>query len=398
MFTARILTTSALLMALTACGSTYTSVSNKGVTLASSTAEDGSSLNYRLLPGNGSAPKILRTRTSKREKAVLDTKVSSLTSELAEKLGVQPWNGVYVKRTKKGSAASKAGLIDGDIIVSMDGTTFSSQQQFDELLPSQLQAGKALDLVLLRNTGESGAESSGRETLNISLTPDTKQVTEKKTDSIELETSKGVQELTGAQIATVPPDLAGEIYGVNEPVAVVSGVIAGSPAYLSGLRKGDRILEVDGQKIDSVRVVRDLVRSRATYMNLPLESLGLANADAGSATPAPTGESLSISVDGPLGPHTSSVKVTEGMSESSSFYFPILFDYDSSVSHTDWSFLDFIFQFGANYDSRYLHSSTRAPAVASKLSMLPLGMFEFESTPTFNEYTFLWLITWKTRN
>ena len=60
------------------------------------------------------------------------------------------------------------------------------------------------------------------------------------------------------------------------------------------------------------------------------------------------------------------------------------------------SFLDFIFQFGFNYRSRYHPSATRAPQKSWRFSALPLGMFEFSKSPEGKRRnTFFWFITFE---
>jgi hypothetical protein len=62
------------------------------------------------------------------------------------------------------------------------------------------------------------------------------------------------------------------------------------------------------------------------------------------------------------------------------------------VDSTSWSFLDFIFQFGANYRGSYRDSATRAPQSTWLFSLFPFGMFEFEKTRNSNRYCFFWFI------
>jgi len=73
---------------------------------------------------------------------------------------------------------------------------------------------------------------------------------------------------------------------------------------------------------------------------------------------------------------------------------PIVWKYHSRVDNTRWSFLDFIFQFGANYSSTYMSSKNRAPSKQWDLSLFPFGMFEFEEGPHGKHYTLFWFIHW----
>jgi len=385
-----------LLLSCAACQVSHRSVSSEGVKLAERKLGDDGKVVFELRPGRESPPRILRIETATLEEASLDLVTSSIDSALAERLGVPAWRGVWVSKVPTASAAAKAGLLPGDILLGFDAVEFTNQKQFEELLPDRLKPGQSVELRVLR-PGPPEEVDSSRE-FSLGFVPESKPVTRSTTSSIQLETSKGVQHLTGAQVATIPADLANEIYGLNESLAVISGVVVGSPAYLSGFRKGDRVLDINGRAISGAADVREILRARAQDLDLEGDEFELP--DAAEARPLPelsAGEELRLNVLGPLGSHTSSVAVIEDLDDSTNFHFPILFDYSSDVRSLDWSFLDFIFQFGANYESRYLPSETRKSAQSSKLSLFPLGMFEFESTPTYNEYTFLWLITWRSR-
>ena len=384
-----------LLLSGTACHISNRSVSSEGIKLGERSLGDNSKVVFQLRPGQGSLPRILRIATNTQEEASLDLVTSSIDAAMAERMGVEAWKGVRIDRVPDGSPAAQAGLLSGDVLLTFAGVDLTNQKQFEEVLPKLLVPGRSIDLLVLRpgNPEEAGSATK----LSLSFVPENKSVTRSTTSSTQLETSKGVQRLTGAQVATIPAELANEIYGLNESLAVISGVVVGSPAYLSGFRKGDRVLDVNGQAVSGAADVREFVRARAQGLELD-DVFELPDAaDARPLQDVSAAQELRLSVLGPLGSHTASVDVIDDLEDSTEFHFPILFDYSSDVSSKDWSFLDFIFQFGANYESRYLRSETRTAAESSKLSLFPLGMFEFESTPTYNEYTFLWLITWRTR-
>jgi hypothetical protein len=218
--------------------------------------------------------------------------------------------------------------------------------------------------------------------------------TETRTDAIPLETSAGVQHYTGLQVATVPPDLSTEIWGKSEETTIISGVVTGSPAYHAGLRRGDRVVSADGKQNPKLADVRVAVLGRAAALVVDAD-----NPEPLTEIPSAPGEGdMAIGVEGPLGPHAAALPVDEALMKETSFNFPILFDYESGVNYTRWSCLDFIFQFIGTYDQSYLPSPTRAPRENSELSLLPLGMFEFRTTPTSHEYELFWIIDWKTRN
>ncbi len=382
----------ALLAALTACANSTYRIDPDGVPLAES-MKDGAKVSYRLFPGGDGPPRIHRTARSERQQAEFDVVVTSINAELATRLGLPAWQGVWVERLGNNSSAAKAGLVRGDVILSLNERSIVSHAQFQEILAEVLRPGEPLRTEILRET--TPAATAPRQRLLMTIVPDTKTVPETTTDAFTLESSAGVQRLTGMQVASVSAELAREIYGVDEALTIVSGVVTGSPAYLAGFRGGDRVVAVDGVGGATLADVRRAVTARAGGLAAGHD---LADLPAVNVSPVdPRDDEITVDVVGPLGVHRAALSVEDDVNESVDFHFPILFDYEADVDSTEWSFLDFIFQFGANYQGRYLSSPTRAPASASELSLFPFGMFEFESRPTYNRYTFLWLITFKTR-
>ena len=71
---------------------------------------------------------------------------------------------------------------------------------------------------------------------------------------------------------------------------------------------------------------------------------------------------IALTVEGPLGRHTTSIDISDELGERGEIDIPIVFECASDISSTRWSLLDFIFQFGANYRGYYLDSDTREPA------------------------------------
>ena len=236
----------------------------------------------------------------------------------------------------------------------------------------------------------------------LQLTPEAKEITESKTDSIPLESSYDVQALTGMQIATVPEELAREIFESTAPVTVVSGVLTGSPAYHSGLRGGDRIVEVDGEAVSTTQDVLRAVYAHARKMRITSPRVGAEMARAMPLASEASAErhrgELKVQVEGALGSHRARVAVIDDLDKRSSFSVPIVVDYSSSSRKTRWSLLDFIFQFGGNYSSEYRPSATRKTNRSSYLSLLPLGMFEFKRSSSQKSYRLFWVINWKTRS
>lgn len=316
-------------------------------------------------------PRLFRTDTTTREVPHLGFDVSNVDAGAAERLGVEPWSAVRVDRVAGDSAASRAGVVAGDLIRSLDGTSITSHEQARDVIAGRARIGESLDVLLLRRG--TGGDAPVWEERSLVITPGGRQVVESRTESTTLATSRVVLRRTGMQVGLVPPDLASDLWPSAEdaagtaagPVLLVCGVVAGSPAYRAGVRGGDRLMAVDGS---------------------PPASL-----DALAAAAAP-GRDLALGVDGRLGPYETELEVDEDVLDRSGAYVPILLDVDSSATQRRVSVLDFIFQFGGNYRRDWLPSSTREAQKSTYLSLFPLGMFEFRTSPEARKYRLFWLI------
>jgi len=383
-----------LLLGSTACTS-FTIERNdwNGFLLEERSTGEATEVAWRLFPGDDGA-RVHRTETRTSKVARLGVVTENVSTDVGERLGVNAWQGVWVRRVDRGSPAADAGLRADDVILALAGTDVASSEQFRELVENRAVPGEAVEL-LVRRVGTIG------EPQPIQVTPEAREVTESKTDSIKLESAASVQALTGMQVATIPAELAEEVFARREDVVVVSGVVSGSPAYKAGIRGGDRIVECDGQPVTRLDDVRRAVLARAQKLNVPpnlLEHEDLAGAmerEAGATVEPERKGDIELVVNGALGQVRAEVPVVADLDRRTSFHIPIVIDYSSTTQRTRTSFLDFIFQFGFNYRSEYHPAATRAEARTSSLSLFPFGMFEFERGLSHRRYRLFWFINWK---
>lgn len=295
--------------------------------------------------------------------AYLGLDVASVDTSDAEELGIEPWVGVLVTKVEGDSAAAVAGLVRGDLIVSLNGDSVVSKDQFADLVSGTLVPGEEARLGVNRSVAE-----FAREDLVVPLTVGGRAIEETESDRVDLPLDHGLVARVGLGVVTVPSDLADEIYGVRESTPLVSAVVSGSPAYFAGVRAGDRILKANGEIVENVGDLRLVVdRSEGD---------------------------LSLEVDGPLGPHSASFEIRDDVLVESDFHIPVLVDYESNAERTNLSVLDFIFQFGFSKDVSYYSSASRQVNRRKRLSILPFGMFEFSRTLTRRTNRIFWFIKW----
>jgi len=166
----------------------------------------------------------------------LGAKLQDVTPEIAESLGLRRPTGALVASVVPGGPAARAGLKTGDLIVSIDGTAVDDPNAFDYRFATKPLGG----------TAQVGVLRQGRElTLAISLqTPP-----DRPREEIEI---RARSPFLGARVANLSPALAEELrLDPQSQGVVVLGVASGSTAQTFGLQRGDIVVAVNGQKIQT---------------------------------------------------------------------------------------------------------------------------------------------------
>jgi Do/DeqQ family serine protease len=154
--------------------------------------------------------------------------------ELLRRQGINPGalQGVYITGVQSGSAAATAGLKEGDIIQSIDGTRVTSSAEFSERI-ARHRPGDKVDLSYLRNG----------KTLNAGVT-----LKGPSTESIAATTS-ALRGKLGASFAPIP-NTAKQFYRLNSGL-VITGVERGSFFEQYGLVRNTIITQVNGRPVNS---------------------------------------------------------------------------------------------------------------------------------------------------
>ncbi len=168
----------------------------------------------------------------------LGVNIQAITPELAKSLNLKDKKGALVADVTKGGPAESAGIKRGDVIIGVDGKEIAEMHSLPPLVAA-IPVGKEVAVKILRD---------GREQL---LQVTVGQLPRERTEtSAPAEPAKGKWGLAlrdlDARTAQRLNLRAGE--GV-----LVAGVQSGSPADHAGLRSGDVILEMNRQKVTSVK-------------------------------------------------------------------------------------------------------------------------------------------------
>ncbi len=207
--------------------------------------------------------------------------VEDLTGDELKAAG-EAGRGVRVESVDGDSPAAKAGLREGDIVVEFDGERIRSARQFSRLV-AETPTGRAVRLGYLRDGKRDTVEITpqsrafdwgfdgdliGREIARgmRDLEPRFRELEPRfrefrfdapgfNFDFDGMLAPRSVRGRLGVQIETLSPQLA-EYFGVKDGGVLVSGVTADSPAAKAGIKAGDVITSIDG---DRVRGYDDLV-------------------------------------------------------------------------------------------------------------------------------------------
>jgi serine protease Do len=197
-------------------------------------------------------------------------------------------SGVRIDDVDQDSPASKAGVREGDLVVDVDGERVRSARQFSRLI-QETPAGRSVKLGIMRE--------GQRQTLDV--TPETRAFGFVDSDRIGRDVARSLRDLEprlrehlreiepglrefrfngpynfdfdmphligprgrlGVQLGELPPQLA-EYFGAKDGGVLVSGITKDSPAEKAGLKAGDVITSINGDRVRDSDDLIDELRS-----------------------------------------------------------------------------------------------------------------------------------------
>ncbi|MCL1148195.1 DegQ family serine endoprotease [Shewanella marinintestina] len=176
-------------------------------------------------------------------RGVLGVMGQDLTSELAKGFGIETQHGGFINEVMPDSAADKAGIKVGDIIVSVNGRKIKSFQELRAKVAT-MGAGSEVEFGLIRD----GDEETVTATLGES------------TQSAEAAAGAVHPMLQGAKLETSGSS------GVE-----ITDVAQGSPAAASGLIKGDVIVGVNRTKVNSLKALKSALEDQKGTVALKIK-------------------------------------------------------------------------------------------------------------------------------
>ena len=179
------------------------------------------------------------------KRGVLGITGTNLSTEVAKSLDIDVTKGAFINQVFPDTAADKAGLQPGDVIVSINGKAIKS---FGELRAkiATMGAGAKVKLGIVRD----GKDKTMRVTLG-------------EAEGVQVSAEAIHPRFNGAELATTNSDAP--MRGVS-----IKSVERRSPAWASGLREGDIIIGVNKIRVKSVKELRHLMKENEGFTALTI--------------------------------------------------------------------------------------------------------------------------------
>ena len=173
-------------------------------------------------------------------RGLLGAKIHDLNPMLAEALGLETTNGVFVRELSVDGPAERAGLKPGDVILSMNSTRMRTVTQLRSRIGAT-SPGTEVSLRVLREGKEKSIDVElGELSESVFASAPTQEAQPEETGSL------------GLRLRTLTAEAA-EKYGYEgESGVLISQVRRGSQAERAGLRPGDLILKVAHKSVESI--------------------------------------------------------------------------------------------------------------------------------------------------
>ena len=173
------------------------------------------------------------------QRAILGVGINELTEELATEKGIKDIKGVYISKIYEKGAAEKAGIQEGDVILSINGVDVNSLSQLQEQV-SKYRPNQQVDVVVNRN--------NSKKHFTVTLT--------NLKGGFDVITTDAILEKLGARFSEVTDKQKMElrINGGLQIAEIMDGAIKES-----GIKKGYIITRINRAQINSTEDLKRII-------------------------------------------------------------------------------------------------------------------------------------------
>jgi serine protease Do len=200
------------------------------------------------IPSNSARNVVAQLKgTGKIQRGWIGIRIQQVSEDIAQSVGLDKPKGALIAGMTDGGPAAKAGIQNGDIVVSFDGKAVADNRALPRMV-ADAQVGKTYNVEVLRK----GQHKVLPITVQKLVEEDTKVASASKPAAPGANSKASVTMNLGMSLAPVSPE-ARRRYHLDAKVAgvVVTDVDADSPAGQKNIRAGDVITEVAQQKVSS---------------------------------------------------------------------------------------------------------------------------------------------------
>ena len=185
----------------------------------------------------------------------LGVSIQNVDQTLAESFGLNKPTGALIAQVTDNSPADKGGLASGDIILDFNGNAVNYSSALPPLVGA-VTPGKTVDVQVLRGGEE--------KTLQVTIEP-----LDEGERVASVEPADPVSESRmGVEVAKVTDEMKEQL-GVDKGV-VIAQIDPNGPAALAGIRKGDVVVSINREEIDSVEELEALVNDAPADTAVPV--------------------------------------------------------------------------------------------------------------------------------
>ena len=180
--------------------------------------------------------------------------IQAVTADLARALKLAKPEGALVSDVVSGGPADKAGVKQGDVIVSFNGKEVRNSQHLPSIVAST-PVGDKVSMEVIRSGKERELQ------VKVAKLPSRNQGADSPDDSAPSRWGMELQDLTAE---------SARWRGIEQRGVLVVNVKPGSPADKASIRRGDVIVEVNHQPVDSVESLKGIMADTAAQDTLLL--------------------------------------------------------------------------------------------------------------------------------
>jgi Do/DeqQ family serine protease len=173
------------------------------------------------------------------QRAILGVTIQDVTQELAKEHNIDDIKGVYINGLRSGSAAGEAGIKEGDVILSVNGTYVNSVSELQEQV-SRFRPNDKVNILINRNNKEKSFDVILRNM-------DGTTGIVKKDDSLAI---------LGASLEPASETLKQSL-GVKHGVAITS--LKSGKLMKAGVREGFVITQINNRPVSSVEDIKAIL-------------------------------------------------------------------------------------------------------------------------------------------